>query len=93
MPLETAQVRRDVGGNKFFSGGYMATLYNVIFTAIRGRCISDESASAAAAEVAELVEEKFTSTNSKSMQCHRCGKGVDVDDCGFVLCDNCSDAW
>lgn len=31
--------------------------------------------------------------NSQSMPCHRCGKAVDVDDCGFVLCDSCSDAW
>jgi len=44
----------------------MATLFNEILYAIRGRCISDESASVAAAEVAELVEEKFTTTNTGS---------------------------
>ena len=44
----------------------MATLFNEIFSAIRGRCISDESASVAAEEVAELVVKKFTSTNTGS---------------------------
>ena len=44
----------------------MATLFNEIFDAIRGRCICDESASVAAAEVAELVAAKFTTTNTGS---------------------------
>ena len=38
----------------------MATLFDEIFYAIRGRCISDDSASVAAAEVVELVVKKFT---------------------------------
>lgn len=53
----------------------MATLFSEIFNVIRGRCISDESASVAAAEVAELVEEKFTSTNKPrpKQKCDICG--------------------
>ena len=47
----------------------MATLFNEIFSAIRGRCISDESASVAAAEVAELVVKKFTSTKPSQAKC------------------------
>lgn len=42
----------------------MKTLFNEIFYAIRGRCISDESASVAAAEVAELVGKKITPDRS-----------------------------
>ena len=44
----------------------MATLFNEVFNAIRGRCISDESASVAAAEVAELAVKKFTPTTTGS---------------------------
>ena len=42
----------------------MATLFNDILYAIRGRCLSDAAASVAASEVAELVVKKFTTTNS-----------------------------
>jgi len=44
----------------------MATLFNEIFYAIRGKCITDEAASVAAAEVADLVAAKVTSTDSGS---------------------------
>jgi len=54
----------------------MATLFNEVFNAIRGRCISDELASVAAAEVAELVVKKFTSTNSAMDAICTCGKAV-----------------
>lgn len=40
--------------------GYVGVLFNEIFNAIRGRCISDDSASVAAAEVTELIVEKYT---------------------------------
>jgi len=43
----------------------MATLFNEILYTIRGKCISDEAASIAAAEVAALVVKKFTSTNTQ----------------------------
>ena len=46
----------------------MATLFNEIFGIIRGRCISDESASVAAAEVTELMVNKNTSHNKPSAQ-------------------------
>ena len=67
-----------VGVNKFFLGDYMATLFNDILYAIRGRCICDESASVAAAEVAELVAKKLTSTNKQSTPlCENCQRKAD----------------
>jgi len=54
----------------------MATLFNEVFNTIRGKCISDESASVAAAEVAELVEGANTSTNSASAEICPCWNGI-----------------
>jgi hypothetical protein len=41
----------------------MATLYDEIYSVIRGTGISSEASCLAAKRVAKLVEEKFTSTN------------------------------
>ena len=58
----------------------MTTLFNEILYAIRGRCISDESASVAAAEVAELVVKKFTPTNK-----NRSGKEMNTEQFETIL--------
>lgn len=64
----------------------MATLFNKIFYAIRGLCISDESASVAAAKVAELAVKKFTSTNTgipKLPTLVECERWYIKEKCGF----------
>ena len=53
----------------------MATVSFEIYEIIRGKCVSDAAASAAAKDVAIYMEAKFTSYNSESapLECHNQG--------------------